>query len=125
MMRAVPRELQLASIRFSAEYVQPRTTTDNIKPGAMRVITTAIIRPQRDVVGANGSMCKAWEFDYHMATFYIQETDSGYSVIEETRPRGGWIHVQPERRQLILAEFERARRRRTPSTWQREAARAS
>jgi len=67
----------------------------------MRMILTAV-RPQRDVIGASGRLCKAWEFDYHMATFYIQETDAGYAIVEETQPRGGWMPVQPERRQLFV-----------------------
>jgi hypothetical protein len=71
------------------------------------------VRPQRDVIGMSGTTCKAWEFDYHRTTFYIQETDAGYVVAEETRPRGGWTLVQPQRRQMVLAEFERAKRRRT------------
>jgi hypothetical protein len=67
------------------------------------------VRPQRDVIGTAGQRCKAWEFDYHRATFYIQETERGYVVVEETRPRGNWRSVRPQRSQLILAEFERAR----------------
>jgi hypothetical protein len=70
------------------------------------------VRPQRDVIGSTGRRCKAWEFDYHLATFYIQETDVGYTVVEETRPRGAWMPVQPERCRMVLAEFERARQRR-------------
>ena len=70
------------------------------------------IRPQRNVIGTTGRLCKAWEFDYHRATFYIQETEAGYTVIEETRPRGNWRSVQPQRRQLVLAEFQRAQRAR-------------
>jgi hypothetical protein len=46
-----------------------------------------------------------------MATFYIQETDSGYIVVEETRPRGAWMPVQSQRSQMVLAEFEHARQR--------------
>lgn len=69
------------------------------------------VRPQRDVIGMDGRMCKAWEFDYHMATFYIQETDAGYVIVEETHPRGTWASVRPERSQLVLAEFERTRKR--------------
>jgi hypothetical protein len=70
------------------------------------------IRPQRDVIGTTGQLCKAWEFDYHRATFYIQETETGYVVIEETRPRGNWRPVQPQRCQMVLAEFQRAQRGR-------------
>ena len=72
------------------------------------MISTAI-RPQRDAVDTSGSKCRAWEFDYHLATFYIQESDTGYVIIEETRPRGGWRSVRPERRQMILEEFERVK----------------
>lgn len=75
------------------------------------MIATAI-RSQREVVGPSGRLCRAWEFDYHMATFYIQETDSGYIVVEETRPRGAWMPVQSQRSQMVLAEFEHARRQR-------------
>lgn len=80
------------------------------------MISTAV-RPQKSVIGAGGETCRAWEFDYHNATFYIQETDAGYVVIEETRPRGGWMPVQPERLQLVLSEFEHAKRRQTQFTW--------
>ena len=69
------------------------------------------VRPQRDVIGYDGRVRRAWEFDYHMATFYIQETGSGYDVVEETRPMGNWMTVQPQRRQMILAEFERVKTR--------------
>jgi hypothetical protein len=75
------------------------------------MVSTAI-RRQRDQVGTDGELCQAWEFDYHLAKFYIQETDKGYVVIEETKPKGGWKLVRPERRQMIVAEFETARRRR-------------
>jgi hypothetical protein len=72
----------------------------------------AAVRPQRNAVDMTGQMFHAWEFDYHSATFYIQETADGYVVIEETHPRGAWMPVQPERSRMILAEFERVRRRR-------------
>lgn len=75
------------------------------------MISTAI-RPQRDVIGVTGKRCKAWEFDYYLATFYIQETDAGYAVVEETKPRGFWMSVRPERQRMVLAEFERVRRQR-------------
>jgi hypothetical protein len=78
---------------------------------AVRMISTAI-RPQRDVIGVTGKRCKAWEFDYYLATFYIQETDGGYTIVEETKPRGSWMGVRPERQRLVLAEFERARKQR-------------
>jgi hypothetical protein len=77
--------------------------------GGESLIATAI-RSQKEVVGPSGRLCRAWEFDYHMATFYIQETDSGYVVVEETRPRGAWMPVQSQRSQMVLAEFEHARR---------------
>ena len=78
--------------------------------GGEALITTAI-RSQGQVVGLNGRLCRAWEFDYHLATFYIQETDGGYVVIEETRPRGAWMPVQSQRSQMVLVEFEHARQR--------------
>jgi hypothetical protein len=69
------------------------------------------IRPQRTIIGVDGRLHKAWEFDYHRATFYIQESADGYTIVEESPPRGTWMLVQPQRRQLILAEFDRVRRR--------------
>jgi hypothetical protein len=70
------------------------------------------VRPQQNAISTSGRLCKSWEFDYHRATFYIQETDTGYAVVEETLPRGGWQIVDPQRQRLILAEFEHARRQR-------------
>ena len=78
---------------------------------------TLTVRPQRSVIGVGGETCKSWEFDYHKATFYIQETDTGYAVVEETLPRGGWMPVQPERLQLVLSEFEHAKRRQPRFAW--------
>jgi hypothetical protein len=58
----------------------------------------------------SGRLCKAFEFDYLGGKFYVQESDGGYAVLEETW--GYLAPVQPQRRQMILAEFERARRQR-------------
>ena len=69
------------------------------------------VRPQRSVIGVGGQAHRAWEFDYCRTTFYIQETDHGYVVVEETGPQGMWMRVRPQRSQLIVSEFERARRR--------------
>jgi hypothetical protein len=71
------------------------------------------IRPQRDVVSMAGRLCKSFEFDYLGAKFYIQETDTGHAVLEETW--GGWSPIRAQRAQLILAEFERAKRQRARS----------
>ena len=73
-------------------------------------MVTASIRPQRSVIGTGGRLCKAFEFDYLRARFYIQETDAGYAVLEETG--GALMPVRGQRRQLILSEFERVRSRR-------------
>jgi hypothetical protein len=54
-------------------------------------------------------MCRAFEFDYLGAKFYLQETDGGYAVVEESG--GAMMTVHGQRRQLILSEFERARQR--------------
>jgi hypothetical protein len=54
-------------------------------------------------------MCRAFEFDYLGARFYLQETDTGYAVVEETGET--LIPVRGQRRQLIVSEFRRARRR--------------
>ena len=72
---------------------------------------TSAVRPQRNVIGYDGSLCKAWEFVYHKATFYIQETGTGYAVVEETPLLGSWRAVGSQRRRMILAEFERAKGR--------------
>ena len=69
------------------------------------------IKPQRNVVSADGQICKAWEFEYHRATFYVQETESGYAIVEEVPPGGAWRLVQPQRSQLLLSEFEHMRRK--------------
>jgi hypothetical protein len=69
---------------------------------------SAAIRPQRSVIGTSGQLCRAFEFDYLRARFYIQETDAGYAVVEETG--GALMPVRGQRRQLILSEFERAKR---------------
>ena len=76
----------------------------------MGTLISSAIRPQRSVIGTGGRMCRAFEFDYLGARFYLQETDAGYSVIEETG--GAMRTVHGQRRQLILSEFERARRGR-------------
>ena len=80
------------------------------------MISTAV-RPQRSVIGVGGETCKAWEFDYHRTTFYIQETETGYAVVEETMPRGAWKPVQPERLQLVISEFEHAKSRQPRIAW--------
>jgi hypothetical protein len=69
-------------------------------------VISAAIRPQRSIVGTSGQLCKAFEFDYLRARFYIQETDVGYSVVEETG--SALMSVRGQRRQLILSEFQRA-----------------
>jgi hypothetical protein len=66
------------------------------------------IRPQQDVVSLGGRLCKGFEFDYLGAKFYVQETDTGYAVLEETY--GGWALLRAQRAQLILSEFRRAQR---------------
>ena len=71
---------------------------------------SAVIRPQRSVIGTSGRLCRAFEFDYLRARFYIQETDAGYAVVEETGSVMMPVHGQ--RRQLILSEFERAKSQR-------------
>ena len=71
---------------------------------------SAAIRPQRSVIGTSGRLCRAFEFDYLRARFYIQETDAGYAVVEETGSALRPVHGQ--RRQLILSEFERAKSQR-------------
>ena len=71
------------------------------------MISTAI-RPQRDVIGMMGQRCKSYEFDYLGAKFYVQETDTGYAIVEETW--SGWTPVRGQRHRFILAEFERTRR---------------
>ena len=76
----------------------------------MGIVISAAIRPQRSVIGTGGRMCQAFEFDYLGARFYLQETDGGYSVVEETG--GAMMTVHGQRRTLILSEFERARRSR-------------
>jgi hypothetical protein len=76
----------------------------------MGSLIPAVIRPQRSVIGSGGQMCRAFEFDYLGARFYLQETDIGYSIVEETG--GAMMTVHGQRRQLILSEFERARRGR-------------
>jgi hypothetical protein len=70
---------------------------------------TSMVRPQRNVVGFDGGLHKAWEFVYHKATFYIQETGTGYAVVEETPYLGSWRPVGAQRQRMILAEFERAK----------------
>ena len=71
------------------------------------MIATAL-RPQRSVVGADGRLHKAWEFDYLRTTFYVQEFGSGYAILEEGKLGGMWMRLQPQRRQMILGEFKRA-----------------
>ena len=68
-----------------------------------------VVRPQQSVIGLGGKARRAWEFDYCRATFYIQETDTGYAVVEETPYLGSWRPVGAQRQRMILAEFERAK----------------
>lgn len=82
------------------------------RPPRSRTMRATLIRPQRNITALDGALCKAWELEYLGSTFYIQKTGDGdYQVIEETRPGGYWMPVQPERQEQILLQFESARRR--------------
>jgi hypothetical protein len=59
----------------------------------------------------DGRLHQAWEFDYLRATFYVQESGSGYTILEEGKPGGRWVRLQSQRRQMILSEFKRAKGR--------------
>jgi hypothetical protein len=77
------------------------------------MIATAL-RPQQPVIGADGRLHKTWEFDYLRTTFYVQEFGSRYAILEEGKPGGIWLRVQPQRRQMILAEFKRVQGQQRP-----------
>lgn len=65
------------------------------------------IRRREDIISSDGSVTwKAWEFDYQGDTYYIRETEYGYSVVQLGGSLTGWEAINDRQARRVIARFQ-------------------
>ena len=63
------------------------------------------IRQQTNVISASGDVRRAWEFDIDLNTYYIQETEDGYSVLQLGGSPTGWKVMDKFEARHVIEKF--------------------
>lgn len=66
------------------------------------------LRQQANVISASGDVQRAWEFDIDRKTYYIQETEDGYSVLQLGGSPTGWKVMDKFEARHVIEQFTNA-----------------